>query len=216
VTETVAILHTCLALGGVWLLWNYGWRQYQLDSLRQGLFALRDELFDIVADKKIPLEFGSPAYEQLRDYFNKALRFCHTLSFGKIFLAILLSHLPFWDGMVDFRSYKAAEEVEIEALQDSELKEKLKQFKRRAALLHLHFLAMTSPIFFFFSLAAMVGVIVALTPMILRHGVSKLVRSAKALRFLKKTLEQGAEKRFDTQLRVIRVEAESCARLNPA
>src|SRR5436309_13263849 len=103
---------------GIWALWNYGWRQYQLDMLRQGLFALRDELFDLVATKQINLDFGAPAYTSLRASFNKAIRFCHRLNVATVFWALVLARLPFWGGIIDIKSYKPQEESAIELIPD--------------------------------------------------------------------------------------------------
>lgn len=72
-----------------WLAWIYVcllcwlffwlWRDYRLDSFRQQLFRIRDDLFDLAADGVVP--FDSPAYKMLRDAINSNIRFGHRLGF---------------------------------------------------------------------------------------------------------------------------------------
>ena len=58
------------------LFWLY--RDYCVDSFRQKLFALRDDLFDEAANGNI--DFNSAAYGMLRSTINGQIRFAHRIS----------------------------------------------------------------------------------------------------------------------------------------
>lgn len=66
------------------LVWLFFWlyRDYRLDLLRQRLFALRDELFDLVIDEKLP--FDDPAYVLLRQTINGQIRSAHQYGFVEV------------------------------------------------------------------------------------------------------------------------------------
>ncbi len=66
-------------VGGLWFLFFWLYRDYRLDAFRQDLFALRDELFGLAADGKLP--FSSKAYGMLRSSINGNIQFGHRLGF---------------------------------------------------------------------------------------------------------------------------------------
>lgn len=55
------------------------WSGARLDSFRQKMFVVRDELFDYAASGKI--EFNDPAYRLLRQSMNGHIRYAHQLTF---------------------------------------------------------------------------------------------------------------------------------------
>ena len=77
ITETLV---TGLSLAGIYviLFWLVG--SYQVDSVRQKMFALRDEWFDYAASGGI--SFDHPVYGRLRRMMNAYIRFAHRLDLG--------------------------------------------------------------------------------------------------------------------------------------
>lgn len=64
---------------GLWLF--YGpWRLLVIEMSRQGLFELRDEIFDLGAEGKI--QFSSAEYLKIRDTFNSMIRLNHLFGLG--------------------------------------------------------------------------------------------------------------------------------------
>jgi hypothetical protein len=59
------------------IFWSY--RQFVLESFRQKLFALRDEMFDYAAEGN--MDFSHPAYVVLRQTMNGMIRFGHRMNF---------------------------------------------------------------------------------------------------------------------------------------
>ena len=73
-----------LWLGAFWLH-----RDYRTEVLRQKIFALRNEFFDLASDGKIT--FDSKAYGTLRTTMNGMIRFAHQLTFPQFLLIVLRS-----------------------------------------------------------------------------------------------------------------------------
>jgi hypothetical protein len=70
----------------VLIFWFY--RGYRVDSFRQKMFLLRDNLFDEAMNGNIPFE--SDAYGMLRSTINGAIRFAHKLSLWQIITFLIL------------------------------------------------------------------------------------------------------------------------------
>jgi hypothetical protein len=102
--DSVQVLHLCVSLSLVWLLAEC-WRTYRVDTLRQTLFALRDELFDC-ADNDL-VSFEDPAYRILRERINSIIRFAHELTLTQLpFLRLAAKRIhprdrQDWKGAVD-------------------------------------------------------------------------------------------------------------------
>ncbi len=79
-----SLVSLCIIL---WLAF-WGFPAYRLARYRQGLFEVRDALFDYAAEGKIP--FDHPAYGMLRSTINGFIRFGHRLSFSHIVLMAAL------------------------------------------------------------------------------------------------------------------------------
>lgn len=69
-------LQFCFALSALFVL-NYCWRTYRIDVFRQFVFDIRDELFDIAAERGW---FDKPAYLSLRSHLNASIRYAHKTS----------------------------------------------------------------------------------------------------------------------------------------
>jgi hypothetical protein len=81
-------LRSLLALGALWFVAYYLWRDYRHDSFREDMFSLRDELFLYAANGHIP--FDHPAYTILRDRINALLRHGHDLTLTRLTLLLLI------------------------------------------------------------------------------------------------------------------------------
>src|ERR1035438_863123 len=64
------------------VVWFGFWSSVRIDSFRQNMFALRDELFDYASSGKI--SFSDPAYRLLRQSMNGFIRHAHRLTFFQI------------------------------------------------------------------------------------------------------------------------------------
>ena len=78
-TSSITIL-----IGFVFFYWV--WQQYVIDSTRQQLFELRDELFDLATERG--LDRDCAAYKWLREMLNISIRFAHDLDFVRILIMI--------------------------------------------------------------------------------------------------------------------------------
>ncbi len=78
-----------LVFASFWLLVFVFWRLYRVASLRQDLFAMRDDLFDYAASGFIG--FDNEAYLKMREEINSLIRFAHKLTTGRAIMGTLLS-----------------------------------------------------------------------------------------------------------------------------
>jgi hypothetical protein len=63
-------------------LFYWIWQEYVIDSTRQQVFELRDELFDMAAAGQLDMN-GEP-YRMLRELFNASIRFAHHLNIWRL------------------------------------------------------------------------------------------------------------------------------------
>ncbi len=70
------------------ILWYFIWREYQKDNYRQRIFAIRDEMFDYIAEQN--LGFDYPIFLQLRTTLNGSIRFSDRLDLWNISLLLIL------------------------------------------------------------------------------------------------------------------------------
>ncbi len=81
-------LQICISLALIWILFFWLYRDYRLDLLRERLFAIRDELFEMGVSGELP--FNSRAYTILRGTINGTIQcghrfnICEILAFGAI------------------------------------------------------------------------------------------------------------------------------------
>ena len=71
---TISIL---ISVALIWILFFWLYRDYRVDKFRQELFDLRDQLFDLALDGKIPFE--SASYGMLRSTINGMIQQAHTI-----------------------------------------------------------------------------------------------------------------------------------------
>lgn len=73
----------------IWVGYFWLYRNFALDSFRQKMFALRDQLFDDASDGVI--SFEHPAYGILRGTMNGFIRFGHRLSFSDMLFSFIMT-----------------------------------------------------------------------------------------------------------------------------
>jgi hypothetical protein len=122
----VQIVRFCFCLILLWALFYLSARSLLLDSLRQKLFAIRDDLFDFAADGGISFEDRS--YGELRDDINNLIRFANKLSFARLVLAFRAVREDH-PAMVSFRDW-----TERVGQLDPLVKKKLLETRHRALL----------------------------------------------------------------------------------
>ena len=89
--------HLAIGLFALWFLYFFCWREHRVDTYRQRLFAVRDDLFDYAASGAVG--FDDPAYTTLRDLSNGLIRFAHRLTFVRVEAIVLLGSLSSTDRM---------------------------------------------------------------------------------------------------------------------
>lgn len=132
----------------LWVFWHYGWKAFALDQLRQNLFSLRGELFDLVADGNSGLEFDDDAYIAMREMLNNRLRFAHRMTFAYVWITALFVQLPFLRFKQSFESYEPPIEAELKRLKNPEIKKQLAALDRRTNIALLGYMVQTSPVLF--------------------------------------------------------------------
>ena len=85
-------MHLALSLLAIWFLYFYCWREHRMDTFRQNLFALRDELFDFAKSGEIA--FDDPAYGTLRNVANGMIRYAHLMNFSRVVSILVFGNLP--------------------------------------------------------------------------------------------------------------------------
>jgi hypothetical protein len=88
----VSALHLMISLFALWFLYFFCWREHRIDTYRQRLFAIRDELFDYAASGAI--KFDDPAYTTLRDLSNGLIRFAHRMTFTRVLANWFFGKVP--------------------------------------------------------------------------------------------------------------------------
>lgn len=113
----------------------------RLDSFRQNLFAIRDEMFDFAAHGNI--SFEDPAYRLLRTQMNGLIRYGHQITFFRSILSALIRRIS---GSAEPRPWNEAWEKAIANVEDGATKAKMEEFHNRAVLLAVKRLLLGSPL----------------------------------------------------------------------
>jgi hypothetical protein len=141
--ENVIILQLFIcALLGAFAFWHLGVRKNLLDTYRQGLFELRDELFDYAAVGKIA--FDDEAYRYLRRRINVMSRFAHRLTT----LDMILSEL-IWKNITTVKKETEDFEKHLINVKNSDSREFIQSINQKSNKLALKFFIksnLTSPL----------------------------------------------------------------------
>jgi hypothetical protein len=173
-SDAIHVLEGCISLALVWAFWHYGWRAFTLDVTRQRLFSIRDDLFGLALRAENGLSFDSRVYGALRASLNSKIRFAHRVSSYHIWIAMLFGTFTGLAIQQEMKNYKPEADIEIEALQDGELKQKLQAIRLRALQTTVMYLLINSPVFLLTTTVASIGILLSI---IIKRG---LLGSTKA------------------------------------
>ncbi|WP_226596772.1 hypothetical protein [Marinobacter nauticus] len=135
---SVALLVVCL-------FWLY--RDYKLDSFRQKLFKLRDDLFDEAINNDI--SFEHPSYQVLRSTINGFIRYGHRLNVFQVIAFLVLAES---EKKVKSSSFTNRFESHLGSL-DPEKSDVLKDYRNRMNILMMEHVIASSPLSLIFIFA---------------------------------------------------------------
>lgn len=143
-TTAILSLNAALALAAFYLVWHFGWRQFRIDSMRQELFKLRDELFMMAARGEHGLTFDTPIYGEMRRMFNVRIRYAHSVT---AFCALVSLPILWVFGITPktLEEFKEAR-IPIGKVENKELRDALTKLESRTARCMLFYLLTTSPL----------------------------------------------------------------------
>lgn len=120
------------------------WPELRLDSFRQEMFALRDELFDFADAGNI--SFSHPSYRLLRRSMNGFIRFGHQLTFFRLCMTLLR-----WKFGLEKPNLGWARSLSqsLKTIPDESVRTRLEAFHSRAFVLVFRRLIMGSPLLIF-------------------------------------------------------------------
>lgn len=121
--DALHVLRFCLVLFVVWLVWYQFWIPSRVDSFRQRLFELRDELFEYA--KAGNREFTDPAYVNLRRAINALIRYGHRVTISKILIGMVVLKNS---GRSPMTNDAAEWEKHVAAIEDEETKRRMSGF----------------------------------------------------------------------------------------
>ena len=115
--------------------------EWRLDSFRQDMFIVRDELFDYAADGYI--SFDHPAYRMLRRQMNGLIRYGHHLT---VFRGLLTVAIHKVSGVPAGASWHDAWQKALDTIEDDSVRQKMERFHRRSMVLATGRLVLGSPL----------------------------------------------------------------------
>lgn len=151
-------------------------RTVRLDSLRQKLFTVRDEMFDYAADGNI--SFTDPAYQLLRDEMNGFIRYAHQLTLFRVLMSVLMRYTH---GGISNLPRIVAWDKSVSAIKDERVRSQMGIFHDRAMHNVLKHFIVGSPCLLLIVIAAMCCISIRQAAHASYSGVKQLSRSAAAL-----------------------------------
>jgi len=156
-------------VGVIFLVVLFGrlWPSYRLDSFRQQMFMLRDELFDYAAAGNI--DFNDPAYRLLRQSMNGLIRYAHQLTFFR-----LCCTFEMWRNAEEELPvrWSASWEKALKNIKNTEAQNKLNEFHVRSLMLAVERIVTGSPVL-------IVGVSITLVGLVIHKGWRNLAQACK-------------------------------------
>jgi hypothetical protein len=113
----------------------------RLDIFRQGMFSLRDELFDYASSGKIA--FDHPSYRLLRRSMNGFIRYGHRLTFFQLCITFCRWR---WSESKPATSWARRWEAALSSIEDEQVKIDLEKFHSRSMELVVSRLIFGSPL----------------------------------------------------------------------
>lgn len=140
-TQLIAIVELTICLIFLILLFMKLVPIYRLDSFRQTMFKVRDELFDYAADGHI--SFNDPAYKLLRQSMNGYIRYAHQITFFRLCCTFFI-----WKYTEQARPFKWTEawDKAFANINNPEVQDKITEFHLRSINLVMLRIVIGSPI----------------------------------------------------------------------
>jgi len=140
--KTLSLLvESCLCIFLIAFVLLKFWAEARLDSFRQKMFALRDELFDFAADGNIG--FADEAYRLLRQSMNGTIRYAHQLTFFRVCMTMAEIELASLGARSDWSNdWQRA----LGTISDRQVREKMEDFHGRSMQLVIERLVLGSPL----------------------------------------------------------------------
>src|SRR5512146_90553 len=93
--DPTSFLSSALAILAIWIAFDAGYRSYRRNLLRDRLFELRLELFEVARAGLFGRRgFSDPVYCHMRRVLNGSIRFTHQMTLSR--LLILLWSTQWW------------------------------------------------------------------------------------------------------------------------
>jgi hypothetical protein len=166
--------------------------EWRLDSFRQNVFIVRDELFDYAADGYI--SFDHPAYILLRRQMNGLIRYGHHLTVFRGLMTIAIHKIS---GAPTRTSWYDAWQKSLGTIEDDSVRQQLERFHRRGMVLAISRLISGSPL-----LLAMTAIfLVEFLFQGMRQSLMQLIKSAAKKAFITgpindRLIEEAAQGEF--------------------
>jgi|ERR1035437_4642099 hypothetical protein len=114
---------------------------FRLDSFRQKMFAVRDEMFDFAA--KGAISFDDPAYVLLRKHMNGMIRYGHHLT---VFRMLMTALIAFTEGDLHASSWQEDWDKALCQLKSEHARQQLKAFHDQSMSIAVKHLLSGSPL----------------------------------------------------------------------
>lgn len=119
-----AISAVAALIGIVWFFY-VPWQRILVDIIRQRLFEIRDDVFNLAASGKI--KFDDPAYVTFRSFINTMVRYAEQFSWPRLFFLSRVGPQP--------ESELPTPEEILSSIEDEEVRKKMvKRFKNACGL----------------------------------------------------------------------------------
>jgi len=165
------------------------WPALRLDTFRQGMFTVRDELFDYAASGAIP--FDDPAYRLLRQLMNGLIRYGHQITFFRLWCTFMRLRLS-RSGLDD--RWSAKWEVALGRIRDLKVRDDLCGFHSRASELVAARIVYGSPALLLLLIVLFTTIIVRRGLQNLKHALTDAVAAGASLAVDQRLLEDKAAK----------------------
>jgi hypothetical protein len=127
----------------------------RVDSFRQKMFCVRDEVFDFAADGNI--SFDDPAYVLLRKQMNGFIRYGHQLTVFRMIMTMAINTVS---GHGAKMSWNEDWESSLVKIQDDDVRAKMRGFHERGTTIAVKHLIWGSPLLWL-AISLAVGVLIA-------------------------------------------------------
>ncbi|MGI9558227.1 MAG: hypothetical protein ACR2NQ_00975 [Thermodesulfobacteriota bacterium] len=163
--EKVNVLLLMVGFLFVWAIWSFGLRPMLVDSFRQRVFEIRDEMFYYAA--KSGVDFNHPAYGTLRTMMNGYIRFAHKIDSVLILAFTVYSLFRKEETKKNSEDFKKRIESELSPLPEVQKKEMINFVKKTEREL-VWYVVYASPLFIAVAMPlALVGALLLLVKKLL-------------------------------------------------